>query len=157
MILPETPVKALMASDQLSQKVIGEAMHVHRVLGPGFLESIYQNSLLIRLRKAGIDAESGKPLPVEFEGEVVGSFQTDIIVEGRLLLELKAVSALVPAHEVQLVNYLTAIRLKVGLLLNFGAKSLEIKRRTLGYLDTKEKAPISSRSNRINHINPIQP
>ncbi len=130
-------------------------MCVHRVLGPGFLESIYQNSLLIRLRKVGIDAESGKPLPVKFEGEVVGTFQTDIVVEGRLLLELKAVSALVAAHEVQLVNYLTATRLKVGLLLNFGAKSLEIKRRTLGYMEEKEKAAASSDAN-INHINPIQ-
>ena len=139
MILAEHPVKALAASDPLSQKVIGEAMHVHRVLGPGFLESIYQNALLVRLRKAGLEAQSGSPLPVHFEGEIVGTFQTDIIVEGRLLLELKAVSALNSSHEVQLVNYLTATRLNVGLLLNFGMKSLEIKRRTLGYLEGHAK------------------
>jgi len=134
MILTETPAKALVASDALSQKVIGEAMHVHRVLGPGFLESIYQNALLNRLKKLGVAAESGLQLPVYFEGEIVGNFTTDIIVEGRLLLELKAVSALVAAHEVQLVNYLTATKIDVGLLLNFGTKSLEIKRRTRGYL-----------------------
>ena len=141
-----------MASDQLTQKVIGEAMHAHRLLGPGFLESIYQNALLIRLRKTGIAAESGTPLPVYFEDEIIGNFQTDIIVEKRLLLELKAVSALTAAHEVQLVNYLTATKLNTGLLLNFGAKSLEIKRRTRGYLDQRGE---DSSSNPVNHINPI--
>jgi GxxExxY protein len=154
MIFHETPVRALMASDQLSQKVIGEAMHVHRVLGPGFLESIYQNSLLNRLKKIGLAAESGNPLPVYFEGDLVGRFQTDIVVEDRLLLELKAVSTLAPAHEVQLVNYLTATKLDVGLLLNFGAKSLEIKRRTRGYLELKTSKDSES-MNHINHINPI--
>jgi GxxExxY protein len=144
MILAEHPVKAIAASDTLTQRVIGEAMHVHRVLGPGFNEDIYQNSLLIRLRKAGIRAASGSPLAVHFEGEIVGKFQTDIVIEDRLLLELKAVSALVPAHEVQLVNYLTATKLPVGLLLNFGAKSLEIKRRTLGYLERDSLASAQS-------------
>ncbi len=134
MILSETPVKALVASDALSKKVIGEAIHVHRVLGPGFPELVYHNSLLIRLKKAGLAVESEKPLPVFFEGEIVGTFLTDIIVEGRLLLELKAVSALVAAHEVQLVNYISATKIDVGLLLNFGSRSLEIKRRTRGYL-----------------------
>ena len=134
MILSDTPAKALVTSDALSQKVIGEALHVHRVLGSGFLESIYHNSLLNRLKKIGLTAESKKELPVHFEGDIVEIFETDIIVEGRLLLELKAVSALVSAHEVQLVNYLTATKIDVGLLLNFGAKSLEIKRRTRGYL-----------------------
>jgi GxxExxY protein len=134
MILSDTPTKAFVASDMLSKAVIGEALHVHRVLGPGFVESIYQNALLIRLKKVGIKAESGQQLPVYFEGELIGNFVTDIVVEERLLLELKAVSALVPAHEVQLVNYITATKIDVGLLLNFGSKSLEIKRRTLGYL-----------------------
>ena len=134
MILADTQIKALVVSDELSQKVIGEAIHVHRVLGPGFPELVYHNSLLIRLRKAGLTVESEKPLPVYFEGEIVGNFVTDIIVESRLLLELKAVSALVAAHEVQLVNYLSATKIDVGLLLNFGSRSLEIKRRTRGYL-----------------------
>jgi GxxExxY protein len=156
MILSDAPVQALVASDSLSQKVIGEAMHVHRILGPGFLESIYENALLIRLQKVGLAAESQKSLPVHFEGEIVGNFQTDIIVEGRLLLELKAVSALVAAHEVQLVNYLTATKIDVGLLFNFGNKSLEIKRRTRGYIASKvSEAPDLEYSNPINHINPI--
>ena len=139
MILSDTPTKALLASDSLSQTVIGEAMHVHRVLGPGFLESIYQNALLIRLKKVGLEAKSEQQLPVYFEGDIVGNFVTDIIVEGRLLLELKAVSVLVAAHEVQLVNYITATKIDVGLLLNFGSKSLEIKRRTRGYVTSNLK------------------
>jgi len=134
MILSDTPVKALVTSDALSQKVIGEAIYAHHILGPGFVESIYQNALLNRLKKIGLAVESEKPLPVYFEGDLVGTFVTDIIVEGKLLLELKAVSVLVAAHEVQLVNYITATKINVGLLLNFGSKSLEIKRRTRGYL-----------------------
>lgn len=151
MIVAEHPVKAITASDALTQQVIGEAMHVHRVLGPGFLESVYQNALVIRLRKSRVKTECSLSLPVYFEDEVVGTFQTDVVVEGRLLLELKAVSALVAAHEVQLVNYLTATRLPVGLLLNFGAKSLEVKRRTLGYVG--HKSPEGA--NHLNRINPI--
>ena len=127
-------VGALVASDSLTQKVIGEAMHVHRVLGAGFSESVYHHSLLNRLAKSGLKAESQKSLPVYFEGDLVGSFVADIIVSARLLLELKAVSALAAVHEVQLVNYLTATKIEVGLLLNFGTRSLEVKRRTLGYV-----------------------
>jgi GxxExxY protein len=104
-------------------------MHVHRVLGPGFLEVIYHNSLLLRLRRIGLKVESQQSLPVYFEGVIVGNFVTDIIVADAIILELKAVSALNSAHEIQLVNYLTATKLETGLLLNFGAKSLEFKRK----------------------------
>jgi GxxExxY protein len=117
-------------ADPLTQKVIGEAMYVHRVLGPGFLESIYHNSLLLRLKKQGLKVESQKPLPVHFEDEIVGEFFTDLIVEGRLILEIKAVTSLNSAHEIQLVNYLTATKIDLGLLLNFGSKSLEFKRKS---------------------------
>jgi GxxExxY protein len=130
----ESNIKALTASDALTQKVIGEAMYVHRILGFGFSESVYHNSLLKRLAKIDVRFESQKPLPVFFEDELVGNFIADVIVEGRVLLELKAVASLIPAHEVQLVNYLTATKIPVGLLLNFGPKSVEIKRRVLGYV-----------------------
>jgi GxxExxY protein len=133
MISSDGTVGSLVASDALSKSVIGEAMHIHRVLGPGFVESIYHAALQNRLTKIGLNYEGHRPLSVYFEGDIIGTFETDIIVEGRLLLELKAVVALATAHEVQLVNYLTATRIDVGLLLNFGAKSLEIKRRTRGY------------------------
>jgi GxxExxY protein len=116
--------------DPLTKKVIGEAMYVHRVLGPGFLESIYHNALLLRLKKLGLKVESQRPLPVYFDGEMIGDFLADIIVEDCLILELKAVSALNSAHEVQLVNYLTATKIETGLLLNFGSKSLEFKRKS---------------------------
>jgi len=116
--------------DPLTKKVIGEAMYVHRVLGSGFLESIYHNALLLRLKKLGLKVESQKPLPVYFDGELIGEFLADIIVEDCLILELKAVSSLNSAHEVQLVNYLTATKIETGLLLNFGAKSLEFKRKS---------------------------
>jgi GxxExxY protein len=130
----ESSIKALTASDALTHKVIGEAMYVHRILGFGFSESVYHNSLLKRLAKIDVRFESQKPLPVFFEDELVGNFIADVIVEGRVLLELKAVASLIPAHEVQLVNYLTATKIPVGLLLNFGPKSVEIKRRVLGYV-----------------------
>jgi GxxExxY protein len=133
-MLSESPVKALVASDPLTQKVIGEAMYVHRILGFGFVESVYHNSLLKRLQKIGQSVESQKPLPVYFEDELVGNFVADLIVESRVLLELKSVASLVAAHETQLVNYLTATKTPVGLLINFGSKSLEVKRRVLGYV-----------------------
>jgi len=116
--------------DPLTKKIIGEAMYVHRVIGPGFLESIYHTALVLRLKKLGLKVESQKPLPVYFDGEMIGDFLADIIVENSLILELKAVSALNSAHEVQLVNYLTATKIETGLLLNFGAKSLEFKRKS---------------------------
>ena len=140
----ETTTKALMASDAMTQKVIGEAMYVHRVLGFGFSESVYHNALLKRLAKIGIRAESQKPLPVYFEDELVGEFFADLIVESRVILELKSVASLLAAHEAQLVNYLTATKIPVGLLINFGPKSLEVKRRVLGYVPTalREDEPL---------------
>ena len=128
--------KALITSDAMTQKVIGEAMYVHRVLGFGFNESVYHKSLLNRLRKVGVRSESQKPIPVYFEDELVGDFVADLIVENRVILELKSVASLLAAHEAQLVNYLTATKIPVGLLINFGPKSLEVKRRVLGYVPT---------------------
>jgi GxxExxY protein len=130
----ETSTTALVATEALTQRIIGEAMYVHRVLGFGFNESVYHNSLLKRLGKLGLRIESQKPLPVFFEDELVGNFVADLIVEGRLVLELKSVASPLAAHEAQLVNYLTATKIPVGLLLNFGPKSLEVKRRVLGYV-----------------------
>ena len=132
-------------------------MYVHRVLGPGFLESINHTALLLRLRKFGVAVESQTPLPVHFEDVVIGEFITDIIVERRLILELKAVSALNSAHEVQLVNYLTATKIEVGLLLNFGARSLEVKRktRTLEPLRLHEELEPYGFPNPVNLVNPV--
>jgi GxxExxY protein len=118
---------------ELTEKIIGCAMKVHRTLGPGFLESVYQNALAHELRKAGLRVECEKPIQVTYDGIVVGDFAADMLVEGAVMVENKAVQALAPAHEVQLVNYLTATGIEIGLLLNFGAEKLEFKRKHRTY------------------------
>lgn len=117
-------------------KVIGLAMKVHRALGPGFLESVYANALEIELRVAGISFEREKKLQVFYRGEIVGDFACDFFLDG-LVLEIKAVTALVAAHEVQLVNYLSATGIEHGLLLNFGGQSLEFKKKFRTYRTTE--------------------
>lgn len=121
-------------------------MKVHRALGPGFLESVYQNALLLELRELNLDCEWELPLEVHYRGHPVGTFLADIVVEGRLILELKACQNLNEAHEVQLVNYLTATGLENGLLLNFGAPSLGVKRKFKTY----------HHPNPVNLVNPVQ-
>jgi len=116
--------------DPLTRKVIGEAMDVHRVLGPGFLESVYHNALLLRLKGAGLKVESQEQVPVYFDGELIGDFQADIIVEDCLILELEVVAALNSEHEAQLVNCLAAAKIETGVLLNFGTKNFEFKRKS---------------------------
>jgi len=115
--------------DRLTETVIGCAFKVYNELGDGFLESVYENCMMIELQRAGLRAENQKELTVCYQGEVVGSFQTDIIVEDCLIVELKAVSQLVKKHEVQLVNYLTATNKPTGLLLNFGENGVEVRRK----------------------------
>jgi GxxExxY protein len=116
-------------SYDLTGRVIGCAMKVHSGLGPGFLESVYQNALVHELRKAGLTVETEVRLEVRYDGVVVGTFDADVLVNKILLVENKAVQTLVPAHEVQLVNYLTATGLDEGLVLNFGAARLEFKKK----------------------------
>jgi GxxExxY protein len=113
----------------LTGRIIGSAMKVHRTLGAGFLESVYQNALLHELCLSGLSARTQWKIPVYYEGIVVGDFMADILVELQIILELKAVEKMARAHEVQLVNYLTATGKDLGLLLNFGAGSLEFKRK----------------------------
>lgn len=122
-----------MQQEELTQKIIGCAMQVHRTLGPGFLESVYQSALLMELRLAGLTVEESVRVPVHYRGEVVGDFIADLLVEESIILELKAVVELHPAHESQVVNYLQATGLDIGLLLNFGAAKLEIKRKHRAY------------------------
>jgi GxxExxY protein len=98
-------------------------------MGFGFLESVYEKCLLIELRKAGLDSESQKPITVYYDDEKVGEFVADIIVNDTIILELKSVRRILKAHEVQLVNYLVATGKPVGLILNFGERKVEIKRK----------------------------
>ena len=115
--------------DQLTEQVIGLAMKVHRVLGPGFLESVYQKALLLELTRAGCRVDVEKQLKVLYEGAIVGDFVADLLINEKLILELKAVQELTVVHEVQTVNYLAATGLDDALLINFGAPSLQFKRK----------------------------
>ena len=112
---------------ELSQKIIGVFYEVYNELGHGFLESVYQKSLCLALVEAGLIVHSPIAIPVWFRGRQVGNFEGDMLVEKSVLLELKAVRALDSSHKAQLLNYLRATEIELGLLLNFGV-SPEFKR-----------------------------
>ena len=114
---------------ELTEKIIGCAYSVYNKMGFGFLESVYENCILIELRKAGLNAEPQKPITVYYDEENVGQFIADIVVNDTIIVELKSVRRIVDAHEVQLVNYLVATRKEVGLLINFGERKVEVKRK----------------------------
>ena len=113
----------------VTRTIIGCAMRVHRILGPGFLESVYERALVHELRSAGVVVEPQKPLDVVYEGLRIGTFIADLVVESRIIVENKASTCISREHEAQLINYLVATGLDVGLILNFGAKSLQFKRK----------------------------
>ena len=115
---------------EITRQIIGGFYHVYNTLGYGFLEKVYQNALAITLRKMGLKVEESVPITVYFEGEPVGEYFADLLVEGIIILELKTADALCDAHEAQLMNYLKATRIQIGLLLNFGPKP-EFRRRVL--------------------------
>ena len=110
-------------------QIIGAAMKVHSTLGQGFLESVYQNALIWELRKRGFKAEAERPITVRYDGEIVGAFAADLLVNDKVIVELKVALAIAKVHEVQLVNYLVATGLDEGLLLNFGIERLEFKKK----------------------------
>jgi GxxExxY protein len=118
-----------MKHEQLTHKIIASAYKVFNTLGYGFLETVYHKALLIELPKACISVESEKPLKVYYRNKVVGDFYVDLLVEDEIIIELKAVERLVKAHEVQLVNYLTALRKDIGLLINFSPGGVQVKRK----------------------------
>ena len=116
--------------EELIQLIINIAYEVRSHLVAGYLETVYKKALLIELREAGLEVEDEVELPMLYKGHVIGDFRADIIVEGSVIIELKAVAHLLPAHEIQLVNYLTIAKIDNGLLINFGAaERLEIKRK----------------------------
>ena len=114
--------------EPLSQRIIGAALEVHTRLGPGFRESVYEEALRLELDKRGIDWERGKVIAVQYDGVLVGTHRLDLVVSGSVVVELKAVSAFLEVRTAQLRAYLRAADLRVGLLLNFGAMPLGIKR-----------------------------
>jgi len=103
-------------------------MEVHSGLGYGFLEKVYENSLMILLKNAGINAEQQISIPVYFQEKTVGDFVADIIVEDKIILELKSVERIVNVHRSQVLNYLKATGVKLGILVNFGKEKLEHER-----------------------------
>ena len=129
-----------MEQKELTEKIIGCAYRVYNKMGFGFLESVYEKCLMIELKKAGLSAASQVPIKVEYDTEVVGEFVADILVEGIIIVELKSVKRIVRAHEIQLVNYLTATRKEIGLIINFSEEKVEVKRkvRDLKRLDQQD-------------------
>ncbi|MFA8436429.1 MAG: GxxExxY protein [Marinifilaceae bacterium] len=125
----------------LTQRIIQAFYTVYNNLGYGFLEKVYENALLLELKSMGFLCEKQKPVKVLYKNQLVGEYYADIIVNNMVILELKAVKELCPEHENQLINYLKATKIEVGLLLNFGPKpqfkrkvySNELKRYSLNY------------------------
>ena len=118
-----------MEYSELTEKIIGCAYSVYNKMGFGYLESVYEECVLIELRKAGLKVESQKSLTVFYENETVGEFIADIIVNDTIILELKSAKQIIKAHEVQLANYLVATGKPVGLILNFSESKVEVKRK----------------------------
>lgn len=114
----------------LTRSIIGCAFEVMNELGDGFLESVYENALIVALKDRGFAVESQKAIDVNFRGQVVGNFFADLIVESKVIVEFKAVSALTRSHQAQVINYLNATGYQVGLLINFRNPKLEYKRFT---------------------------
>ena len=117
--------------NDITYKVNGAIFEVNRILGPGFLEKVYENALLIELQKRSLKAESQVPIKVSYKGEEVGEYFADILVEDEVILELKSVQSLEKVHEAQILNYLKASGKKVGLLINFTHPKAFIKRYVL--------------------------
>ena len=122
----------MLTYQDLTSKIIAAAFKVHNTLGSGFLEKIYENSLMIELTKAGLKAQQQARITVFYDGQPVGEYLADLFVENSIIVECKAVVALVREHEMQLVNYLPATGIDSGLLINFG-KSVQVKRKFREY------------------------
>ena len=113
---------------EVTGKIIGCAIRVSDALGCGFLEKLYELALAHELRKAGLSVAHQHPFSVLYDGIVVGEYRADLVVDGSVIVEVKAAKAIVPVHEAQLLNYLKASRRRLGLILNFGTARLGIKR-----------------------------
>jgi GxxExxY protein len=116
---------------ELSYKIVGCAMEVHSKLGSGFLEKVYENALMVLFRKEGIAAKQQTPIKVNFEGELVGEYYADILVDEKIILELKTADKIVDIHRAQILHYLRATGIKLGMILNFGNKNFEYERLVL--------------------------
>ena len=121
-----------MLHQELTKTIIGCAYTVHNTLGAGFLEKVYEQALILELKASGLSVRSQEPLSVKYRDQIIGEFFADLIVEDQVICELKAVDVLKKAHEVQLVNYLVATGIDVGVLINFG-DSVTVRRKYREY------------------------
>jgi len=112
-----------MLHQDVTSKIISAFYVIYNSLGFGFLEKVYENALIIELEKRELTVRQQVPIQVYYEGKIVGEYFADLLVDDKVIVELKAVSDIVAAHEAQLVNYLKATKIEVGLLLNFGAEA----------------------------------
>lgn len=119
--------------EPVTGRIVRAAVQVHRTLGPGFREDLYLNALCVEFEKQGVSFRTQVEFPVFYEGRRVGNHILDLLVEDTVILELKAASALLEVHQAQLMAYLRAARIRIGLLINFGQKQIEIKRILNGY------------------------
>ncbi|MEX0800020.1 MAG: GxxExxY protein [Dehalococcoidia bacterium] len=113
---------------QLTEQMIGAAFEVHRELGPGFLEKVYETALIRELRGRDVSVAAQVPMDVLYKGQPIGTYYCDLLVDKSVICEIKASSGLTTEHEAQLLNYLKGTGTKVGLLLNFGTRKLQVKR-----------------------------
>jgi GxxExxY protein len=118
-----------MKHEDITRRIIGCAYKVYNTLGFGFLESVYKKAMLIEMQKNDLSVEDEKALRVYYDDKVVGEFYADLFIEQEIVTELKSVKTLVKEHEVQLVNYLNALKKEIGLLVNFGPNGVEVKRK----------------------------
>ncbi len=117
-----------MKLEDITYEIRGAAFRVNQILGPGFLEKVYENALQVELKERGLKPASQVPLKIVYKGEIVGDYFADLVVEDSVLIELKTVEKVNKIHEAQLLNYLKATGIEVGLLINFYHPKVEIKR-----------------------------
>ncbi len=136
-----------MLYQELTGKILEACFEVSNELGSGFLESVYEKALLVALRQKGLNAESQIPIEVIFRDALVGEFYADILVENKVLLELKAVSGLSKEHFAQIINYLKATKVEVGMIVNFGTAKIEYRRFDNRFLQAENNENLSLISN----------
>lgn len=127
-----------MLYEDITKKILEACFEVSNELGIGYLESVYEKALLIALRQKGLKAESQIPLQVKFRGEVVGMFFVDVLVENKILIELKVANGLSKENYAQTINYLKATSIEVGLLINFGTPKIEYRRFSNQFIEKPE-------------------
>lgn len=145
-MIRDSAIKEEYKYSELSSKIIGAAMEVHKFLGNGFQEVIYQRALAIELEEKGLSFIREQEMQIEYKGISIGTRRVDFFIEDKIMLEIKAVIKLEDVHLAQAINYLEAYNLEIGLLINFGSKSMQFKR-----LMRKFKNNHSPSNNQINH------